>query len=46
MEVVISGVFTCSSHGCLEEMSPCLAADLPCQSANPHVYHDAFHRME
>ena len=45
MEVVISGVFTCSSHGCLAEMSPRLATDLPCQSASRCVYHAAFYRM-
>lgn len=45
MEVVISGVFTCSSHDCLAEMSLRLATDLPCQSASRCVYHAAFHRM-
>ncbi len=45
MEVVISAVFTCSSHGCLAETSPCLATDLPCQSASPCVYHAALCRM-
>lgn len=45
MEVVILGVFTCSSHDCLAEMSLRLATDLPCQSASRCVYHAAFHRM-
>lgn len=45
IEVVILGVFTCSSHGCLAEMSFRLATDLPCQSASRCVYHAAFHRM-
>ncbi len=46
MEVVILGVFTCSSRGCLAEMSFRLATDLPCQSVSRCVYHAAFYRME
>lgn len=45
MEVVILGVFTCSSHGCLAEMRLDLATDLPCQSASRCVYYVVFYRM-
>ena len=39
MEVVILDVTTCSSIGCLAEMSFRLATDLPCQSASRCVYY-------
>lgn len=42
MEVVILGVFTCSSHGCLAETRLDLATDLPCQSASRCVYRQVF----
>lgn len=41
MKVVILGVFTCSSHGCLAEMRLDLATDPPCQSASRCVCHHA-----
>lgn len=43
MKVVILGVFTCSSHGCLAEMRLDLATDLPCQSASRCVYQAVFY---
>lgn len=45
MEVVILGVFTCSSRGCSAEMSFRLATDPPCHSVSRCVYHAAFYRM-
>lgn len=41
MKAVISAVFTCSSRGCLAEMSLRLATDPPCQSAGRCVYRAA-----